>query len=350
MKDSRVSFLSLATGLLASGLGLQAPLASQEPTDIAAHYAKSEHMVPMRDGVSLYTQVHSPVDGSRPYAILMTRTPYGVGNYGPDHLRPSLGPSSAFAEERYVYVYQDVRGKFHSEGEFVHHPVYHSDKSDPSLTDESSDTYDTIEWLLANIPNHNGRVGQWGISYAGWETAMGMIDAHPALAASSPQGAPADQFVGDDYHHNGAFRLMYAFGWTSRNARVRVGPAEERTEPFSFGTPDGYRFFLELGPVSNVDELYFHGEVPTWTEFVEHGTYDEYWQSKNVLKDLVDVTHPVLNVVGWFDAEDLYGPLGIYYAIERSTPENKSTLVAGPWRHGAWGDNTSAICRYRSRW
>ena len=315
---------------------LLGPLEAQETYDLQVHYAKAEYMVPMRDGVKLYTQVYTPTDMTERYPILITRTPYSVGYYGPDRFRRSLGPSPDFAREGYIFAYQDVRGKYGSEGKFFHHVVYQADKSDPTVTDESSDTFDTIEWLLANVPNHNGRVGQWGISYAGWETAMGMIDPHPALKASSPQGTPADQFIGDDYHHNGAFRLAYAFGWTSSNARFRAGPTDSGTRRFSFPTPDGYRFFLKLGPVSNVNKKYFHDEVPTWNEFVEHGTYDEYWQSKNVLKDLTDVAHPILNVVGWFDAEDYCGALGIYYTIEKNTPHNRSILVVGPWSHGGW--------------
>ncbi|TET86240.1 MAG: CocE/NonD family hydrolase, partial [Desulfobacteraceae bacterium] len=203
-------------------------------------------------------------------------------------------------------------------------------------TDESSDTYDTIEWLLKNIPGHNGRVGQWGISYPGWQTVMGMIDAHPAMKASSPQASPSDMWIGDDFHHNGAFRLMYTFGWLSWNAQTRSGPSGDRTMRFDYGTPDGYKFFLELGPVSNVDKKYFHNRVPTWNEYMEHGDYDEYWKVQNVLQHLNNIKHPILNVAGWFDAEDFYGPMSIYYTIEKKNPENKSILVVGPWLHGGW--------------
>ncbi|MBA7656649.1 Cocaine esterase [subsurface metagenome] len=293
-------------------------------------------MIPMRDGVKLFTQVYTPREASEEYPIMLTRTPYSIGSYGADNFRSSLGPSVDFTKEGYIFVYQDVRGKFKSEGVFHHHAVYKAVKESPKDTDESSDTYDTIEWLLKNIPNHNRRVGQWGISYAGWATAMGMIDAHPALKASSPQGSPADQFIGDDYYHNGAFRLMYAFEWTSRHARISTGPTETKTKPFAYGTPDGYNFFLELGPVSNVNKKLFHNQIPTWNEFVNHGTYDEYWQSKNLLKDLKDIRHPVLNVVGWFDAEDFYGALGIYKTIEKENSDNKSILIVGPWMHGGW--------------
>ncbi|MFC1730235.1 CocE/NonD family hydrolase [candidate division KSB1 bacterium] len=317
--------------IVSSAVLLSAVLSCSDGTyDVKVYYDKAEFMIPMRDGVKIYSQVYFPKDRSQKYPVMISRTPYGVGNYGPEEFRTGLGPSIEFAKEKYIFVYQDVRGKGQSDGQFIHHPVYVKDKKDLSDTDENSDMYDTIEWLLKNIPNHNGRVGQWGISYGGWETAMGMINAHPAIRASSPQGTPGDQFTGDDYHHYGAFRLLYAFTWTAGNARI---PGAERV---GIEGDDAYDFFLNLGPVSNVNKNLFKDQVPTWNEFMEHGTYDEYWQSKNVLKDMHGITHPVLNVVGWFDAEDYYGALGIYYSIETLNPENKSTLVVGPWRHGGW--------------
>jgi len=308
--------------------------AGPQAPELASAYTKAEYMIPMRDGVRLYTQVYSPKDQAGKYPILLTRTPYGVGNYGPGGFRQSLGPSSGFAAEGYIVAYQDVRGKFKSEGEFVHHPPF----TDGRKADESSDAYDTIDWLLRNHPNHNGRVGMWGISADGYTTAMGMMNAHPALRAASPQASPGDQFLGDDYHHNGAFRLMYAFSWTSGNARLRTGPTEVAPKPFDYGTPDGYRFFRELGPIANVNARYFQDQVPTWNEFVKHPTYDAYWQAKNVMKDMKDVRFAVLNVIGWFDAEDYHGPWGIYRAIEKFNPSNQSTVVVGPWRHGGWAE------------
>lgn len=309
---------------------------AQETYDIKASYTKTEYMIPMRDGVKLFTQVYIPKDKSQKYPILLFRTPYSAGYYGPDNYRRYLGPNKDYAREGFIFVYQDVRGKFKSEGEFVVMRPHKKVKRGPKDTDESSDTYDTIEWLLKNIPNHNGRVGQWGISYPGWQTVMGMIDAHPALKASSPQASPSDMWIGDDFHHNGAFRLMYTFGWLSWNAQTRKGPAEERVKPFDYGTPDGYRFFLELGPIANVNRRYFNFQVPTWNEYMEHGDYDEYWKVQNVLQHLDNIKHPVLNVAGWFDAEDFYGPMSIYYTIEEKNPDNKSILVVGPWLHGGW--------------
>jgi len=203
-------------------------------------------------------------------------------------------------------------------------------------TDESSDTYDTIDWLLKNVPGNNGRVGQWGISYPGSQTLWGMIDAHPALKASSPQAPATDMFLGDDFHHNGAFRLMYTFSWLSGSARVRSGPTDTRDAPFDYGTPDGYAFFLEAGSVSSLNVKYFQNRVPTWNEYMQHPDYDEYWQRQNPLQYLKNIRHAVLNVAGWFDAEDFYGPLETYRSIERYNPVNDSTIVIGPWLHGGW--------------
>ena len=314
--------------------------ARQEPVDVRDHYEKSEHMVPMRDDVRLYTIVYEPRDASRQYPIMLFRTPYSIPPYDPDEYRDVLGPSEEFDREGYIFVFQDVRGKFRSEGEFQVIKPINTNKQGPQDVDESTDNYDTIEWLLENIPNHNGRVGQWGISYPGWQTVMGMIDAHPALRASSPQASPSDMFIGDDWHHNGAFRLMYAFSWLSRNAQTRSGLTEERSGPFDYGTPWGYKFFLGLGTVGRINELYFHDQVPAWNEFMEHGTYDDYWQSQNALVNLDDIDHPVLNVAGWFDAEDFYGPMSIYYTLEENNPGNQSTLAVGPWLHGGWRSMT----------
>ena len=293
-------------------------------------------MISMRDGVKLFTQVYTPKDKNQKYPILLFRTPYSIGNYGANNYRHVLGPNNDFAREGFIFVYQDVRGKFKSDGEFVVMRAHKKEKRSQKDTDESSDTYDTIEWILNNIPNHNDRVGQWGISYPAFQTVMGMIDAHPALRASSPQASPSDMWIGDDFHHNGAFRLMYTFGWLSRNAQVRRSPTEKGAGGFDYGTPDGYKFFLELGPIANVNRKYFLFKVPTWNEYMEHGDYDEYWKNQNVLQNLDNIKHPILNVAGWFDAEDFYGPMSIYYEIEEKNPDNKSILVVGPWRHGGW--------------
>lgn len=316
---------------------LALPLASamaQERLAVAAAYTKSEHMVPMRDGMKLFTTVYAPVDSSERWPIMLFRTPYGTGPYGPDNYRNFLGPSPLFTSEKFNFVYQDVRGKNNSEGEFVVMMPVTPNKG-PEEVDETTDTYDTIAWALENVPNHNDRVGQWGISYPGWQTVMGMIDSHPALVASSPQASPSDMFIGDDFHHNGAFRLMYTFSWLVGNAQIRSGPGEA-PQRFTYGTPDGYRFFLEAGAVRNINELYFQDRVPTWNDYMQHGAYDSYWQARDFLPNLVNIDHAILNVAGWFDAEDFYGPMSIYYAIEEQNPNNDSILVSGPWRHGGW--------------
>jgi hypothetical protein len=314
--------------------------ASQDSLYAREHYDKAEYMVPMRDGVKLYTIVYTAKDTSASLPILLNRTPYGIPPYGRSEYRRVLGPSPEFDRDGYIVVYQDVRGKFRSEGEFRVMNPYKRLKNGPRDVDESSDTYDTIEWLLKNIRHHNGRVGQWGISYPGWQAVMGMIAAHPALKASSPQASPSDMFIGDDFHHNGAFRFMYVFNWLSGNARPRTGLGTERPKPFDYGTPDGYRFFMDVVTVGRVNDLYFHDQVPTWNEFLAHPNYDAYWQDQNALRDLKGISHPVLNVAGWFDQEDFHGPMSIYYTIEKENPRNQSTLVVGPWNHGGWASTT----------
>jgi hypothetical protein len=308
--------------------------AQPDPAAVQARYDKREVMIPMRDGIRLFTIVYTPKDRSVRYPFLMTRTGYGVPPYGLDAYRGVLGPNADFTAEGYIFVYQDARGRFKSEGEFVHHSPHV-----PGKPGESTDTYDTIDWLLENVPNHNGRVGQWGISLAGWHASMGMIDAHPALRASSPQAPPQDQFLGDDYHSGGAFQLSYAFNWMSSNARARSAPSDAPAARFDYGTPDGYRFFLDLGAAANARRL-FQDEVPTWNDYMQHGTYDEYWRARHVPKDLNDIRFPVLVVAGWFDAEDHYGPFMMYRALEEKNPGNTNKLVVGPWAHGGWARRT----------
>jgi len=329
-KITRLSVGALSIALLACALS------AQEGYDLKVNYTKSEYMVPMRDGIKLFTIVYAPKDASQAHPFLLHRTPYSSAPYGADAYRNRLGPSPDFAKEGYIFVYQDVRGQFKSEGEFTVMRPIKPNKRTASDTDESSDVYDTIDWLLKNIPSHNGRVGQWGISYPGSQTVWGMIDAHPALKASSPQAPAIDMFIGDDFHHNGAFRLMYTFSWLSGSASTRKGPSEGREAPFDYGTPDGYRFFLDAGSVANINDKYFQNRVPTWNEYLRHPNYDEYWERQNPLKYLTNIRHPVLVVAGWFDAEDFYGPLETYRAIEKANPSNKCTLVVGPWLHGGW--------------
>jgi hypothetical protein len=337
----RLCRFALAAALL---LALVAPLAalSAQPADEApevsyarAHYAKFEYRIPMRDGTRLFTAVYVPNDSSQPYPFLMVRTPYGVGPYGADRYKRVLGPNEEFDKAGFIFVFQDVRGRHLSEGEFVNMRPHQANKSGPQDVDESTDTYDTVEWLLAHVANHNGKVGQWGISYPGFYTAAGMIDSHPALAAVSPQAPIADWFW-DDMHHNGAFILPLAFNFFSTFGQAREGLTTTDPDRFEHGTPDGYQFFLDLGPLANANQEYFHGEIDFWNQIVAHPNYDEFWQSRNLLPHLKNIGAAVLTVGGWFDTEDLYGPLKIYREVERNNPGIESSLVMGPWPHGGW--------------
>jgi uncharacterized protein len=322
---------SLCSLVLLAGY-VHSRLAAEAPYNVKEHYSKSEVMIPMRDGIRLFTIIYAPRDHSRKYPFLITRTAYGIPPYGAENYKQVIGPNNDFAKEGYIIVYQDTRGKFKSEGEFIHHrPILEG----PGHVDESTDMYDTIDWLLKNVPNNNGRAGQWGISWNGWEVSQGMINAHPALKASSPQSPPQDQFLGDDHHSGGAFQLMYAFAWMSSNARARSAPTDQPAGRFDYGTPDGYDFFLRLGAAANARE-YFADDVPTWNDYMMHGVYDEYWQSRSVPRHLKNINHPVLIVGAWFDAQDFYGPFRMYRAMQEYDPNNKTYFVLGPWLHGGY--------------
>ncbi|HKA19317.1 MAG TPA: CocE/NonD family hydrolase [Blastocatellia bacterium] len=313
------------------------PLHAQQAYSLKDSYTKSEHMVPMRDGVKLFVAIYSPKDTSQKYPILLSRTPYSCGPYGPNAYKDNIGPSPLFAKEGYIIVYQDVRGAWMSEGTYVNMRPQNDHKTKPSDIDESSDTYDTIEWLVKNIPNNNGRVGMWGISYPGFYTAVGTIDAHPALKAASPQAPIADWFIGDDFHHNGTLFLPHAFNFFSGFGRARPKPTSVGSgERFNHGTPDGYKFFLQMGPLSNGDKKYFHGIIAYWNEMMEHPNYDSYWQARNTLPHLRNIKPAVMTVGGWFDAEDLYGALNTYKSIEKQSAGAYNILVMGPWFHGGW--------------
>jgi putative CocE/NonD family hydrolase len=242
----------------------------------------------------------------------------------------------SYGREKFIFVFQDVRGRNGSGGEFVHMRPHQPVKSDRVDIDESTDAYDTIDWLVKNIPNNNGNVGMMGISYPGFYTAAGMIDSHPALKCASPQAPISDWFIGDDFHHNGAFYLPHAFGFLSRFGQTLEEPTREQAKPFDYKTPDGYRFYLELGPLANADSKHFKGKIEFWDELMSHGVYDEFWQARNILPHLKNVKTAVMTVGGWFDAEDLYGPLNIYREVERNNPGIFNVLVMGPWAHGGW--------------
>jgi uncharacterized protein len=303
---------------------------------VKAHYTKFEYRVPMRDGVKLFTCVYVPKDESQTYPMMMLRTPYSVRPYGVDQYRADLGPTPLFGKQGYIFVYQDVRGRTMSEGVFDNMRPHLATKRGPKDIDESTDTFDTIEWLLKHVPNHNGKVGQWGISYPGFYVAAGMIDAHPALVATSPQAPITDWFIGDDFHHNGAVFLPHNFNFFANFGHPRPEPTAKSPPPFEHGTPDGYDFFLAMGPLSNADAKYFKGDIAFWTEAMKHGNYDDFWKSRNLRPHLKNIKPAVMTVGGWFDAEDLFGALEVFKNVEANKPPSKNHLVMGPWSHGGW--------------
>src|SRR5271157_792005 len=317
---------------------LASPCFAQGLEYIKAHYTKYEYMIPMRDGKKLFTSVYVPKDTSEKYPIMLSRTPYSVAPYGVDDPKASLGPSEKFARDGFIFVYQDVRGRYLSEGEFVNMRPQIDAKRAPQDVDESSDTYDTIDWLIRNVPNHNGKVGMWGISYPGFYTAAGIIDAHPALKAASPQAPIADWFIGDDFHHNGTLYLPHMFRFFSSFGHPRPEPAlpPGGSQPSALTQQDGYSFFLGLGPLTNVNEKFFKNDVPFWTEITQHPNYDEFWQARDLRRHLKNIKPAVMTVGGWFDAEDLFGALNTYREIEKNSPGANNMLVMGPWFHGGW--------------
>ncbi len=297
--------------------------------DFAALFDKTEVMIPMRDGVKLHTEIDFPKNATEKLPILMNRTPYGIAasDKGVSNM---IRRYADIVPDGYIFVFQDIRGRYGSEGKFVMlRPVH--DPSDPKGIDESTDTYDTIDWLVKNVPNNNGRVGLDGISYDGFLVTMGMIHPHPALRAASEQACMGDTWLGDDFFHNGAFRLSYAFEYTAL--------LESSNENFSFDFDrfDVYDFYLRLGALSNANAKYFHGKLPTWNEFVAHASYDDFWKHHAVAYGLKQPTVPNLNVAGWWDQEDFYGPMATYARLEKSDSKHLNYLVAGPWNHGGWG-------------
>jgi putative CocE/NonD family hydrolase len=315
--------------LLASG-----PLAAQD-SSIQATYSKQEYSIAMRDGKKLFTSIYTPKDTSRSWPIMLTRTPYSVSPYGAEKYKTALGPSPLFSKEGFIFVYQDVRGRYMSEGEFVNVTPHRPQKSKPEEIDESTDTYDTIDWLVKNIPGNNGKVGMWGISYPGFYTAAGMIDAHPALKAASPQAPVSDWFVGDDFHHNGALYLAHAFRFFDRFGHPRPAPTLPGPAPKQNLT-EAYQYFLDLGPLADMETKYFKGDVAFWSEMMRHPNYDDYWKARNIRPHLRKIRPAVMTVGGWFDAEDLFGALKVYEAVETQSPGATNIVVMGPWYHGQW--------------
>jgi uncharacterized protein len=339
----------LAVLLCAVAAGADAESAGTGPANTAAkeesfaadhaylteHYTKHEYKIPMRDGITLFTAAFVPKDASRTYPILMQRTPYGLRPYGASNYPPPRGPLKYYAKEAFIFVYQDVRGRNGSEGEFVHVRPHCADKT-PKDTDESTDTFDSIDWLVKNVPLNNGKVGLMGISYPGFYSATGMIDTHPALKCVSPQAPVGDWFIGDDFRHNGALYLAHAFRFLSFFGQPLAKPTRQSPVPFDYETPDGYEFYLNVGPLDEVQKSRFEKRVIFWDELNEHGVYDDFWKQRTILPHLKNIKPAVMTVGGWFDAEDLYGALNVYKATEALSPGAYNILVMGPWSHGAW--------------
>ena len=310
------------------GQAARAQSAALDPSEL---FTKQDAMIPARDGVRLHTEIYTPKNAAGPLPFLITRTPYGTS----DDKNGYSGLFNLYKEmipEGYIFVMQDIRGRYGSEGQFLmQRPV--RDRTNPKSIDEGTDTYDTIDWLVKNVLNNNGRAGLLGISYGGWLTTMALLEPHPALKAVSEQASPADMFLGDDFHHNGAFRLSYGFEYA---AMVETGKTNFM---FQFDKYDTFEWYLALGPLSNIDKNYLHSQLPTWEDFVNHPNYDSFWQKQAYypyLKDL-HLSVPDLNVAGWWDQEDFYGPVKIYETLEKNDTNHFNYLVVGPWNHGGWG-------------
>jgi putative CocE/NonD family hydrolase len=325
-------------------------LKKHNDTYVQNNYNKQEVTITMRDGIKLFTSIYSPKNKNKKYPILMMRTPYSCKPYGEDKFRKKISPNIHLMKQGYIIVYQDVRGRWMSEGTYDNMRAYIPNKKSNTDIDESSDTYDTIDWLVKNVENNNGKVGTWGISYPGFYATYATIDAHPALKASSPQACIGDFFF-DDFHHNGAYLLSY-FRATALFGTHKDKPTDTAWYKLpELKTKDQYQFFLDAGPLSNLNKYYQYESVDNpsaknndkiddyfWKELIEHPNYDQVWQSKGIIQHLKNVKSSVATMIvgGWFDAEDLYGPLETYKAIEKYNPKNYNTMVFGPWDHGAW--------------
>ena len=303
---------------------------------VKENYQKYEYQIPMRDGKKLFTSVYVPKDQSKKYPFMMDRTPYSVAPYGVDLYKGSLGPSPLFLQDGYIFVYQDVRGRWMSEGiyeEMTPEKDTHPTKND---VDEGTDTYDTIDWLLKNIPNNNGKVGVWGISYPGFYTTTALLSRHPALVAASPQAPIADLYR-DDAFHNGAFMLVANFGfYPGFTNRQDEKPTQRRATEFIAGTEDGYDFFMKMGTMKSSNDMYYKDTIRLWNEMLDHPDYDQHWKDRNVLTHLTNIKTAVLVTGGWYDAEDLYGAINTYKTIVKNNPATPIYFAMGPWVHGGW--------------
>lgn len=296
-------------------------------------YNRQEVMIPMRDGVKLYTVIFTPKNQTEKLPFLLLRTPYGVNKYPSPEKRAY---TRDMAEDGYIFVFQDIRGRYLSEGKYEMSRMSR-DKKDPKAIDEASDTYDTVDWLLKNVPNNNGKAGEYGISYDGWTSIIAASDPHPAMVAVSEQATPSDMFMNDDLHHNGAFRLSYAFEYAFMEEISKTDSL------FQFGNYDTYDWYLKLGPLSNINKKYVHGKLPSWNSYVAHPNYDNFWERQSLHSRLDSPRIAIQHVSGWWDQEDMVGPQDAYKYLEKNDRHNRNFIVMGPWRHGGWagGDGTS---------
>lgn len=316
--------------IFASLLLLSFQLSVVAQLDTIASYKKTIAMIPMRDGIKLYTVIFSPINAIKPVPLLLQRTPYGASV--PDNFNILNFPYvSNMAKEGYIFVSQDIRGKYKSEGKMeIHQPLIH--QTQKGAVDESTDTWDTIDWLIKNVPDNNGKAGILGISYPGWLALVGAVNPHPALKASSPQGTMGDLFLGDDFFHNGAFRLSYGMEYSYQ---VEHDPTTD--SDFPFPQFDLYDWYKKLGSLKNVNEKYFHNKIPTWNNFVNHPNYDAFWQKNSPLSYIKYPQIPLLHVGGYYDQEDINGPQLMYEHMEKKDSFSRNFIVLGPWNHGQWG-------------
>ncbi|WP_332876927.1 CocE/NonD family hydrolase [Massilia sp. S19_KUP03_FR1] len=358
MKPSslRLSVLSLSMLLMAGGVqaavttAAMTDAAKEAPWSVREHYTKYEYQIPMRDGVRLFTVVYVPKDSSKTYPFLMDRTPYSVGvrvgddsHYGVDYYPTSLGPSHDFETSGYIFVRQDVRGRFMSEGVWQEMTPHRNTQRTRGQGVESEDMHDTLDWLLKHVANNNGKVGINGISYGGFYTSSSIIDSHPAIKAASPQAPVADLYMNDDSYHGGAFMLAANFDFYSAFTEEKnPTPLPKKREQFDYGTNDGYAFFLSHLTMPNIVATLNPKQQAFLVPTIEHATYDDFWKTRNILPHLKNIKAAVLTVGGWFDAEDLQGTLSTYQAIKRQNPGIYNGLVMGPWVHGGWARNDGA--------
>ncbi|MGV0924354.1 CocE/NonD family hydrolase [Empedobacter tilapiae] len=329
----KATLLSL---ILMSGISY-AQDAKADSAYVREHYEKTEQLIPMRDGTKLFTAIYMPKDQTKKYPVLLNRTPYTVAPYGANEYKKSLGNFPAEMREGFIFVYQDVRGKWMSEGEFEDVRPVNKTKNKKAI-DESTDTYDTLEWLAKNMKNYNQKAGIYGISYPGFYSTMSLVNSHPTLKAVSPQAPVTNWFLGDDFHHNGVLFLNDSFKFMSSFGVKRPQPITPDKGPKSLEYPikDNYRFYLQGGSVKELKDKYFQNNIKFYNDLFAHPDYDQFWQDRNPLPHLTNVKPAVMTVGGFFDAEDVYGAFETYKAIEKQNPNATNILVAGPWFHGGW--------------